>query len=193
LCEVWVGDDDDSPLARAIVAVIAGAARTRPVHVMAGNRDFLYGERFARETGARLVPDPYPLDDGVLLSHGDAFCIDDVAYQQARALLRSSAWQQDVLARPLDERRAMAQAMRQQSRQSNANKAENIMDVSPTEVARVMAEQGRTTLIHGHTHRPGVHVEPWGQRVVLGAWERCAWYLEDDGGALALTCAPLSA
>jgi UDP-2,3-diacylglucosamine hydrolase len=58
LCEVWVGDDDDSPLARAIVAVIAGAARTRPVHVMAGNRDFLYGEQFARETGARLVPDP---------------------------------------------------------------------------------------------------------------------------------------
>ncbi|MFW6092505.1 MAG: UDP-2,3-diacylglucosamine diphosphatase [Pseudomonadota bacterium] len=189
LCEVWVGDDDDGPLARAFVSTLARAARHARVFVMHGNRDFLFGERFAREAGARLIPDPWPLDDHTLLAHGDTFCIDDAEYQKLRAMLRSPAWQNDILGRTLVERRALAQSMREQSEATNANKAENIMDVSEDEVARVMQRHGATRLIHGHTHRPGIHEAPWGRRYVLGAWERCAWYLvEDERQALELRC-----
>jgi UDP-2,3-diacylglucosamine hydrolase len=191
LCEVWVGDDDDGPLARRFVAALRRAASRADVYVMPGNRDFLFGERFEAETGVRLIPDPHPLGGGVLLAHGDAFCIDDEAYQQARQLLRSPAWQADVLSRSLAERRALAEQMREQSRRTNANKAENIMDVAPAEVARVMAAFDADTLIHGHTHRPAVHREPWGRRYVLGAWEACGWYLEDAGGDFSLRCFPL--
>jgi len=188
LCEVWVGDDDDGPLARRFVATLRRAADQADVFVMPGNRDFLFGEAFAAQTGARLIPDPHPLGNGVLLAHGDAFCIDDEAYQQARRMLRSPAWQADVLARSLAERRALAEQMREQSRRTNANKAENIMDVAPAEVARVMAEHGAGTLIHGHTHRPAVHAEPWGRRYVLGAWEHCGWYLLETDGEYSLRC-----
>lgn len=191
LCEVWIGDDDDGPLATAFTDLLADSARRARVHVMHGNRDFLYGEAFEAATGCRLLNDPHLLPDGILLSHGDAFCIDDHAYQQARALLRSPDWQRDVLARPLPERRALARQMREQSRQNNANKAENIMDVSDAEVARIVADHGAHTLIHGHTHRPGVHDAAWGRRYVLGAWERCGWYLEQDAHGLRLTCTPL--
>jgi len=191
LCEVWVGDDDDGPLAQRFVALLAAAARQARVYVMRGNRDFLFGARFEREAGVRLIDDPHVPDDGIVLAHGDGFCIDDEAYQQARSLLRSPEWQRDVLARPLAERRALAESMRAQSRATNANKAENIMDVSTAEVARVMAELGGRTLIHGHTHRPAIHAEPWGRRYVLGAWERCGWYLLQDGDALELRCMPL--
>ncbi|SPX41917.1 UDP-2,3-diacylglucosamine pyrophosphatase [Haemophilus influenzae] len=49
-----------------------------------GNRDFLIGERFAKDTGVQLFPD-YQLitlyDKKILLCHGDTLCIDDVAYQ----------------------------------------------------------------------------------------------------------------
>ncbi len=191
LCEVWIGDDDDGPLARRFVAALAAAGRHADVHVMSGNRDFLFGERFAAEAGVRLLTDPVRLDDGLLLTHGDAFCIDDEAYQATRLVLRSAAWQADVLARPLSERRALAAAMREESRRTNANKAANIMDVSRAEVARIMAEYDAHTLVHGHTHRPGVHREAWGDRYVLGAWERCGWYLRQTGGRFALTCMPL--
>lgn len=193
LCEVWVGDDDDGPLAAAFVGLLAEVSAAARVFVMPGNRDFLYGRAFESRTGATLLPDPHPLDADILLAHGDAFCVDDVEYQQARQLLRSPEWQQEVLAKPLAERRAMARAMREQSRQTNANKAENIMDVAPAEVSRVMAAQRRSVLIHGHTHRPGVHPEPWGRRYVLGAWERCGWALVQEQQRFELRCLPLTA
>ena len=193
LCEVWIGDDDDGPLARALIEVLAAvSARTR-VFVMPGNRDFLFGSGFERATGTRLIPDPYPLGNGVLLSHGDAFCVDDQAYQQLRSLLRSPDWQRDILHRPLEERRALAAAMRAQSAATNANKAENIMDVSASEIAAVMSANQAHVLIHGHTHRPGVHRHPWGRRYVLGAWERCGWAVREDAdGNLRLKCFPLA-
>jgi UDP-2,3-diacylglucosamine hydrolase len=193
LCEVWIGDDDDGPLARRFVSALAAAARHADVHVMPGNRDFLFGERFAAEAGVKLLEDPVRLDDGLLLAHGDAFCVDDEEYQAARLVLRSAAWQADVLSRPLDERRALAAGMREESRRTSANKADNIMDVSDAEVARVMAQHDAHTLIHGHTHRPAVHREPWGTRYVLGAWERCGWYLRQADGSFELTCVPLPA
>jgi UDP-2,3-diacylglucosamine hydrolase len=193
LCEVWVGDDDDGPLARAFVAVLAAASRRARVRVMCGNRDFLFGKRFEQEAGVQLIEDPTVLSDGIVVAHGDAFCIDDTAYQEARRMLRSPQWQKEVLSRPLADRRALAESMRAQSRASNANKAENIMDVADAEVDRVMAELGGHTLIHGHTHRPGMHPAPWGRRYVLGAWERCGWYLLQDGSRLELRCIPLAA
>jgi UDP-2,3-diacylglucosamine hydrolase len=192
VCEVWVGDDDDGPMARALIDVLADAAVEAAVFVMRGNRDFLFGQQFAAAAGVNLIGDPHPLDARTLLAHGDAYCIDDAPYQSIRQTLRSPSWQQDVLSRSLDERRALAQAMRQQSLASNANKAENIMDVSASEIARIMAEHGGSRLVHGHTHRPGIHETPWGRRYVLGAWERCGWVLrEDDAGAMRLSCLPI--
>lgn len=193
LCEVWIGDDDDSPLASELVAVLSHAAVAARVFIMPGNRDFLFGADFARNTGAQLIPDPYRLDERVLLSHGDAFCVDDQAYQSLRAVLRSPAWQEEILARSLEDRRALAVAMREQSAATNANKAENIMDVSAAEVSSLMAAHQASVLIHGHTHRPGVHQAAWGRRFVLGAWERCGWAVRESAdGALALKCFPLA-
>lgn len=192
VCEVWVGDDDDGPLARALVGALAAASEHAQVFVMAGNRDFLFGPRFAREAGVTLIDDPWLLDGHVLLAHGDAFCTDDVAYQQVRQVMRSPEWRQDVLGRSLDERRALAEGMRAESRAANANKAENIMDVSSDAVAADMREQRADVLIHGHTHRPGIHVERWGRRYVLGAWERCGWRIEETAGRFSLICFPLT-
>jgi len=175
LCEVWVGDDDDGELAQALRDTIADAAEHSSVSLLHGNRDFLFGEQFAKDTGSRMLPDPYVLDNNLLLSHGDMFCLDDEAYQQARTMLRSAQWQADVLAQDLTARRALAQGMRAQSQASNANKAANIMDVRTSEITKVAAEHGCPLVLHGHTHRPGLHQDDGVARCVLGDWEHCGW------------------
>ena len=49
-----------------------------------------------------------------------------------------------------------------------------IMDVNPIAVVHEIEKHGVRVLIHGHTHRPGVHeIEVGGQRctrIVLGDW-----------------------
>src|SRR5690606_16073637 len=75
-----------------------------------------------------------------------------------------------------------------QSQQNNANKADNIMDVTPEEVARVMDEAGVSALIHGHTHRPNVHqvqmssgfATRWG----LGACTTTGWLIRASAAAI---------
>jgi UDP-2,3-diacylglucosamine hydrolase len=192
LTEVWVGDDDDGPLALDLKSVLEDAASRCRITVMHGNRDFLMAERFATETGVELLEDPHLLDDGTLLSHGDGFCIDDEAYQQVRALFRSADWQKEILSQSLEARRELARNLRTQSQATNANKAENIMDVAVREVDRVAVELGAQRMIHGHTHRPGRHLHPWGYRYVLGAWEYCAWIARqpEAGAEPVLECLP---
>ena len=196
LVEVWVGDDDDGLTATAVRETLTTAARRCAVQVMHGNRDFLFGERFATETGVTLIDDPALIDvDGqrVLIAHGDAYCTGDAEYQQLRTMLRSQEWQAGVLAMSLAERRALAAAMRAKSVAANENKADNIMDVTPAAVQAALAEANATLLVHGHTHRPGIHdLGGGGRRIVLGDWQRCGWKLTLREGDAALTCFALN-
>ncbi len=198
LTEVWVGDDDDSPLATALSELLASCAKDCQLFLMHGNRDFLLGEAFAQATGAQLLADPCVLrwqGQRILLSHGDAYCTADHAYQQIRQLLRSPAWQADILAKTLNERRALAAGMRQQSLATNANKAANIMDVTASAVEAALAQARAQLMVHGHTHRPGLHLHPLpsgpARRYVLGDWDHCGWYLQAMKGSFSLRCFPL--
>ena len=195
LFEAWIGDDDDSDFNRqAIAAFRAFADAGSELFFMHGNRDFLLGERFAADCGGTLLDEGTVVDlhgTRALLMHGDSLCTEDQAYQQFRAMARNPQWQQMMLAKPLDERRALAQGMRMQSQSNNANKAENIMDVTPSEVVRVMNEAGVRDLIHGHTHRPAVHDVDLGdgasgKRWVLGDWGKLGWWIIADGDGLRL-------
>jgi UDP-2,3-diacylglucosamine hydrolase len=192
LTEVWVGDDDDGPLATALADLLRATTQHCEVHIMHGNRDFLFGPNFCNQTGTRLISDPTRLDADTLLAHGDAFCTDDHDYQQMREVIRGEQWQRQILATDLSERRELARAMRQHSQHANANKANNIMDVNDQTVASAMRSAGRSVLIHGHTHRPGIHQHSWGVRYTLGAWERCGWLLRRSAADCQLECFPLS-
>ncbi len=176
LFEMWIGDDDDDDFVEQCCNALKAFSERRPLYMLHGNRDFLLGAGFSLRTGAQLLPDPYVIDlygRRTLLMHGDSLCIDDAPYMQMREQLRSSSWQQDILARPLTERRSLGTALRAQSRAANVNKAAAIMDVNEQEFARVCDLHGVDVLIHGHTHRPGTHRydSPGGRtRVVLGDW-----------------------
>jgi len=178
LFEAWVGDDDPEPEKRRVIAALRKLGDAGlPLYFMHGNRDFLVGERFAADSGCTLLEDPTIIDlhgTRVLLMHGDTLCTDDHEYQAFRAMVRNPAWQQAMLARPLPERLALAQQLRETSAASMAGKSMEIMDVNQGAVEAAMRQHGVYTLLHGHTHRPAVHrFELDGHaavRIVLGDW-----------------------
>lgn len=192
LFEYWAGDDDDAPLSLRVADALHTLAETGTrVHFMAGNRDFLLGPAYAGRAGLILLPDPCVLElDGqrLLLSHGDLLCTDDTAYQAYRRQVRDPAWQAAFLARPLAERKAFIESLRQRSEAGKREKPMAIMDVNRAAVETLLREHGYPILVHGHTHRPARHDllidgRPC-QRWVLADWHGEARYLAFDGGRL---------
>jgi len=122
----------------------------------------------------------------VLLTHGDALCTDDHAYQELRSLVRTSAWQRRFLALPRSHRELLADEARAGSRRHTARTVPYIMDVNDGAVATALRAARVRRVIHGHTHRPGVHdFELDGspaQRIVLGAWYEQGSYLSYERG-----------
>jgi len=186
--EVWIGDDGMSPFQRDIASALRelSDAGTR-IYLMHGNRDFLIGRSFCRLAGCTLLKDPSIVrfnGEPVLLMHGDSLCTLDAGYMKLRRLLRNPLSLFILRNLPLATRRRLARKLRNESRAQTRMKASEIIDVTPDEVPRVMAEHGVRTLIHGHTHRPAVHpLEVEGQparRIVLGDWDRQGWALQVD-------------
>lgn len=190
--EVWIGDDDlDLPFHADIAGTLrrlttAGVA----VYFMPGNRDFLAGPRLAEATGWTPLDDPTCIQvqgKPTLISHGDIYCTDDVAYQSFRHEVRTPAWQSAFLAKPAAERRAIAQAIRERSERTKAGTRPEIMDVNAAAIHAACQQHGVTRLIHGHTHRPARHLfEINGlpcERWVLPDWYDQGGYLVcDDSG-----------
>lgn len=199
--EYWIGDDavEQAEYQPIIKALRALASAGTAVFLMHGNRDFLFGERFARESGCRLLADPSRIDlygTPVLLMHGDTLCTDDVEYLAFRAMTRAEQWQREFLARPMAERDAIARDYREESRRSTAEKAPEIMDVTQAAVVAMLRDHGVRHLIHGHTHRPGDHVFDLdgapARRIVLGDWYEQGSVLRCDPAGWKLARLPLS-
>lgn len=180
LFEAWIGDDDPNPLHRQIAAALKALADSGvPVYFLHGNRDFLLGQRFARESGMTLLPEEKVLElygKRLLILHGDTLCTDDAGYQAFRAKVHQPWLQKLFLALPLFIRMRIAAKMRADSTSANRNKSQAIMDVNPQAVVNVMEKHQVQHLIHGHTHRPDIHTltangEP-AYRYVLGAWHQ---------------------
>ncbi|CAM6257830.1 UDP-2,3-diacylglucosamine diphosphatase [Citrobacter sedlakii] len=178
LFEAWIGDDDPLPLHRQIAAAIKAVVDAGvPCFFIHGNRDFLLGKRFARESGMILLPQEKVLTlygRRILIMHGDTLCTDDHGYQAFRAKVHQRWLQTLFLALPLFIRKRVAAKMRAGSKAANSSKSLAIMDVNQDAVVAGMEKHQVQWLIHGHTHRPDVHtLTANGQpafRVVLGAW-----------------------
>ena len=177
LFEVWIGDDAAAlPGFEAKCAqVLRTATARRPIYFMHGNRDFLVGDAFAAQCGLTLLDDPTVLalhDKRWLLSHGDALCLEDTEYLRFRAQVRTPAWKQAVLARPMEERRALARSVRAQSEDRKQSPGMIWADVDADAARDWLRQANATTLVHGHTHKPATHSLGDGlERIVLSDWD----------------------
>lgn len=197
LFETWVGDDDiPSTFNRKVVNAFKELTDSGvKLYVMHGNRDFLMGKEFAAATGAEMLGDTVEVDlygTRTLLTHGDLLCTEDTAYQAYRKQVRTSAWQNQVLALPLKERHLMAKTALEQSDSAKKGKTMEIMDVSTEAVLSLLRRHDFPRLIHGHTHRPARHVynleDQRAERWVLTDWnaQRMGYLYCDRHGCRAI-------
>lgn len=155
---VWPGDDGFDAWSLAIARRLKGlSSQGIPVYFMVGNRDFLVGEQFARESGVSILSEPAIVhidEQPVLLVHGDRYCTKDKGHQWLRRLTRNRIFPKIFLRIPFQFRNKMVNGVRQIS-QSGQYKPE-IMDVVPEVMLAHMQHFKVTTLIHGHTHKFGL-------------------------------------
>ncbi|HUG21209.1 UDP-2,3-diacylglucosamine diphosphatase [Piscinibacter sp.] len=177
LFEVWVGDDArHAGFEAECAAMLADASSRRFIAFMAGNRDFLVGAELLDHCGVHHLADPTVLlafDQRLLLTHGDALCLSDVAYQRFRAEVRGMAWQRAFLAQSLAERREAARRIRAESRHlKTMQRPGEWFDVDAAEAARWMRAARAPVMVHGHTHAPATHeLAPGLVRHVLSDWD----------------------
>ncbi len=184
LFEVWVGDDSlqvQSSFEQLCVQTLKAASERIEVFFLHGNRDFLLGDAFAQAAGAKAMEDPTILNFAQhrwLLSHGDALCLDDTAYQEFRQQVRSSSWQTNFLALPLAQRQHLAKGMRQQSEQHKQDAVKNQLpfaDLDFNAADQLLVAHNANTMVHGHTHKPDHHQLQSGRsRWVLSDWDATA-------------------
>jgi UDP-2,3-diacylglucosamine hydrolase len=198
LFEASIGDDDPNPHQALIQNALAQlSTRGVPIYVLHGNRDFLLGERFCTTTGATLVDDPTIVErygQRVLLTHGDALCIDDVPYQRLRALVRDPIWQRQLRKLSIQQRQTLAAQARTASRAHTTTQAKMLTDVNAGAVERLFRDADVSIIVHGHTHRPGTHQLSVDSkdctRIVTGDWDRAGSVLRWDESGFTLESRP---
>jgi len=178
LFEYWIGDNELNPHDRQVIAALSEFTKSGTrCFVMHGNRDFLLGEQFCRESGATLLPDPtliYVGGESVLISHGDYLCTDDVSYQRFRKIVRDPRFKTLYSKLPLKFKQSLAKKARKKSSSSYELKPPEILDVNQRAVEQALTQFNVTTMLHGHTHRPAIHefrlANRACKRIVLGDW-----------------------
>lgn len=177
LFDFWIGDDDPTPFAQHIKQEFKRlTSQGVPCYFIHGNRDFLIGRRFAKETGVTLLKEETVIDlygTAVVILHGDTLCTRDVRYLAFREKVHQP-WLQWLFNRlPYFIKQRIVAKIQSDIRTDKSHKEMEIMDVTQEEVIRVMHKYDVPVMIHGHTHRPAIHNisnQPQKTRIVLGDW-----------------------
>lgn len=198
--EIWWGDDEPATGYAEVFQTLRELPEkhSTKVYLMHGNRDFMIGQGLAERCHFEIIDDPHRITvqgRDAMLMHGDTLCTDDVEYQKFRQMVRNPQWQHQVLSKSLEERYRLAQSIRDNSKQTTTEKAEEIMDVNQQSTDQAFIDHDVDLIIHGHTHRPAIHHRKVGDRettrIVLSDWHDSAQYLRvNDSSELKLLCYP---
>ncbi|WP_298624988.1 UDP-2,3-diacylglucosamine diphosphatase [uncultured Legionella sp.] len=174
----WAGDDSVDEWSRAIAAQLYELTENNiSIYFMHGNRDFLLGKKYAQLAGWTVLQEPALIELGgeqILLVHGDRYCTKDRGHQRLRILTRNRLFTTLFLSCSLSFRNKLVNKVRTMSSKKH-NKPMDEMDVVKETVIAHMSKFKVSTLIHGHTHKPGITEYDTGihklTRFVLSDWD----------------------
>jgi len=180
--QFWLGNDDNTAVTTMIITELRRFASSGiPVFFIRGNRELVIDQAFSSSSGCTLLSDQAVIDlEGrqTLIMHGDLLCSDDDNYQAFRRLVENPVIKRLFTLLPFKLRTLITQGLKPVFYKSKLQKSAAIMDVNQATVVRCMQDHGVTELIHGHTHRPGMHLFKLNgrgaRRTVLGDWyDKC--------------------
>lgn len=178
---------------RACAAIRDATDRGLRVVALPGNRDFLLGTGFTRETGAEVARDETFVDlagKRTLLTHGDSLAVGDRRYQHWRRFARGGTFRRIARGLPASLAERVAASLRAGSELEKRTKPLAAMQYSERALAARVV-RGADVIIAGHVHEAGDRTVDVGGRparvVTLGAWgnspgARAEW----DGASLRL-------
>ena len=187
LFEVWIGDDEHTPLMDEIAAKLSDYSTSNgvPIYYIHGNRDFMIGKRYAKQSTMQLLPEHHEIDlygQRALLMHGDTLCLADKNYQKMRKVIHNPALQFVFNLLPLHFRKKIGWKIRTASQSKKVYKNNAMMGVTQSEVERLLVKHNCQILIHGHTHQVAKHEFEINQlphqRIDVGDWYNSFSYLE---------------
>ena len=174
----WTGNDDRTPPAPEVAGILRECCRhNNEIYLVRGNRDLMLDRGFSDLTGCKLLGDATVIDIGgkpALVMHGDLLCTRDVKYQWYRKFMETPLIRRLFLSLPYSLRILLTRGLKPLMKKSASGKPPEIIDVDQATVEAYMSKHGVDELIHGHTHRSGIHDfdlngEP-ARRIVLGDW-----------------------
>lgn len=188
LFDFWIGDDDPSPFATEIKSLLRQLTQSGTrCYFIHGNRDFLLGQRFAKETGVELLAEETVVNlygESILLLHGDTLCTQDEQYLAFRAKVHIPWLQKAFKCLPFALRKKITNRIQGKTKTNKSMKTLNIMDVTQSEVEAIMEKYHVNIMIHGHTHRPDIHTftmrDQQKTRVVIGDWNTKYYVVKFD-------------
>jgi UDP-2,3-diacylglucosamine hydrolase len=162
LFEVWVGDDEHTPLMDKVAEMLTMCVEKRKITIyyLHGNRDFMLGKHYAKQASIKQIPEHHEIDlygQKALLLHGDTLCLADVNYQKMRKIIHNPIAQCFFNLQPLFIRQKIGLKIRRASQTKKSYKKRNDMGVTKSEVNRLLEKHGSTLMIHGHTHQVNKH------------------------------------
>jgi len=179
LFEVWVGDDEHTPLMDEVALNLAKCAKNKncKIYYLHGNRDFMIGKRYSKQACMQLLPEHHEIEidsQKMLILHGDTLCITDVNYQKMRKIIHNPFLQFIFNCLPLFIRKKIGQKIRTTSQNKKRDKTRQDMGVTQSEVERLLVHHHCLTMIHGHTHSQCKHSfllnDAQAQRFDVGNW-----------------------
>jgi UDP-2,3-diacylglucosamine hydrolase len=162
LFEVWIGDDEHTPLMDEVARRLTAAAQSNQFKIfyIHGNRDFMLGKSYARQASMQLLSDHCEIalyGNNTLIMHGDTLCLADKNYQKMRRVIHNPFLQFIFNLLPLCLRKKIGWKIRTASQAKKVYKHKNVMGVTESEVQRLMEKHHSQLLIHGHTHQAKEH------------------------------------
>jgi UDP-2,3-diacylglucosamine hydrolase len=156
LFDFWVGPKQASlPGYADVLDILRAATRSgMDVTLLQGNRDFMLERRFGELALVRVAGGGAAIVSGgrrFVLLHGDETCLNDVAHQRTRPLLRSWVTRSLLRVLPLAAAMRLGGAARRASRRGEAPTHERFLPVREA-IASCFAA-GFEGLVLGHIHR----------------------------------------
>jgi UDP-2,3-diacylglucosamine hydrolase len=190
LFDWWPGDDSNQ--FNKVITLLKEISNESKIFFICGNRDYLIGKKFAKDTNITILPDHELIKLGkekTIILHGDTLCTDDKKYQRFRKFSRSWVSKKVFLLLPKYLKDFIFNFARQKSNHDKSYKDQDIMDVNTLAVEKLFNEfNNPPIMIHGHTHRPKIHNYKFNgvksKRVVLNDWYKSGSFLLWDKGKL---------